>query len=80
MITPRPLPATGRSKSPAAPRPSGRRPAQLAFELNAYLLLANALFVASPESTAIDQARLALKRRLSAAATKAVQPAESAAR
>ena len=41
---------------------------QLAFELNAYLLLANAQFVISQESTPIDRARRALERRLTAAA------------
>jgi len=40
---------------------------QLAFELDAYLLLANAQFVASPESGATDRARRALARRLEAA-------------
>jgi AcrR family transcriptional regulator len=43
-------------------------PEQLAFELNAYLLLANAQFVISRESTPIDRARRALERRLTAAA------------
>ena len=43
-------------------------PAQLGFELNSYLLLANAQFVASQESTPIDRARRALERRLGAAA------------
>ena len=41
---------------------------QLAFELDAYLLLANAQFVISGESAPIDRARLALRRRLSSAA------------
>ena len=41
---------------------------QLAFELNAYLLLANAQFVASRQPTPIDRARRALERRLAAAA------------
>ena len=41
-------------------------PAQLAFELNAYLLLANAQFVISRESTPFDRARRALERRLAA--------------
>ena len=41
---------------------------QLAFELDAYLLLANAQFVISRESTPIDRARRALERRLTAAA------------
>lgn len=44
---------------------------QLAFELDAYLLLANAQFVASRESTPIGRARRALKRRLAAAAVAA---------
>jgi AcrR family transcriptional regulator len=43
-------------------------PEQLAFELEAYLLLANALFVIGQSSAPIDQARRALKRRLAAAA------------
>ena len=42
--------------------------AQLAFELDAYLLLANAQFVASRQSTPIERARRALERRLSEAA------------
>jgi AcrR family transcriptional regulator len=41
---------------------------QLAFEITAYLLLANAQFVVSWESTPIDRARVALKHRLAAAA------------
>jgi AcrR family transcriptional regulator len=41
---------------------------QLAFELNAYLLMANAQFVISRQSTPIERARAALSRRLSAAA------------
>jgi len=44
-------------------------PAQLAFELDAYLLLANAQFIAGQGSTAIERARRALERRLTAAAT-----------
>jgi len=44
--------------------------AQLAFELNAYLLLANAQFVASQDATPIERARRALARRLSAASTR----------
>jgi AcrR family transcriptional regulator len=43
-------------------------PEQLAFELNAYLLLGNAQFVISRKSTPIDRARRALERRLTAAA------------
>jgi len=46
-------------------------PAQLAFELDAYMLLANAQFVISQQSTPIDRARRALERRLAAAATSA---------
>jgi AcrR family transcriptional regulator len=42
-------------------------PGQLTFELNAYLLLANAQFVISRQSTPIDRARTALARRLAAA-------------
>jgi AcrR family transcriptional regulator len=42
--------------------------AQLAFELDAYLLLANAQFVTSRQSTPIERARRALERRLSEAA------------
>jgi AcrR family transcriptional regulator len=45
---------------------------QLAFELNAYLLLANAQFVISGASTPIDRARRALERRLAEAAAAAV--------
>ena len=43
-------------------------PEQLAFELDAYLLLANAQFVVSQEPEPIDRARRALERRLGAAA------------
>ena len=43
-------------------------PEQLAFELDAYLLLANAQFVVSQESAPIDRARRAIERRLAAAA------------
>ncbi|HEY8773048.1 MAG TPA: TetR/AcrR family transcriptional regulator [Gaiellaceae bacterium] len=41
---------------------------QLAFELDAYMLFANAQFVITRESTPIDRARRALERRLAAAA------------
>jgi AcrR family transcriptional regulator len=41
---------------------------QLAFELDAYLLLANATFVIGREPAALDRARHALERRLAAAA------------
>jgi AcrR family transcriptional regulator len=44
---------------------------QLAFELDSYLLLANAQFVVSRESTPINRARRALQRRLAAAAVAA---------
>jgi AcrR family transcriptional regulator len=43
-------------------------PGQLAFELDSYLLLANAQFVVSRESTPIDRARRAVERRLDEAA------------
>jgi AcrR family transcriptional regulator len=43
-------------------------PEQLAFELDAYLLLANAQFVASQDSAPIERARRALDRRLTTAA------------
>ena len=43
-------------------------PIQLAFELDAYLLLANAQFVIDPTSGAMDRARTALDRRLTLAA------------
>ena len=42
---------------------------QLAFELGAYLSLANAQFAVSQESAPIDRARRALERRIDAAAT-----------
>jgi AcrR family transcriptional regulator len=43
-------------------------PAQLAFELNGYLLLANAQFVVTQEKTPTNRARRALEDRLAAAA------------
>jgi len=43
-------------------------PGQLAFELDGYLLLANAQFVVSQDSMPINRARRALERRLAAAA------------
>jgi len=46
---------------------SAEDPAQLAFELNAYLLLANAQFVATGEALPLERARSALDRRLAAA-------------
>ncbi len=45
---------------------------QLAFELDAYLLLANAQFVISQQPTPINRARHAVERRLTAAAATAV--------
>ena len=45
----------------------GVDPAQLAFELNAYMSLANAQFAVSQESAPIDRARRALERRITAA-------------
>ena len=42
---------------------------QLAFELNAYLLLANAQFVASGDAQPLERARCALDRRLAAASS-----------
>ena len=44
---------------------------QLAFELGAYLFLANAQFAVSQESAPIDRARRALEGRITAAATAA---------
>jgi hypothetical protein len=44
---------------------------QLAFELDAYLLLANAQFVAGRTSTPIERARRAFARRLTTTATAA---------
>jgi AcrR family transcriptional regulator len=46
--------------------------AQLAFELDAYLLLANAQFVVSQESAPIERARRALERRLTAASATSI--------
>jgi AcrR family transcriptional regulator len=47
---------------------SGEDAQQLAFELEAHLFLANAMFVISRDSTPIDHARRAIERRLAAAA------------
>jgi AcrR family transcriptional regulator len=41
---------------------------QLVFELDSYLLLANAMYVISRDVKALDRARLAVERRLAAAA------------
>jgi hypothetical protein len=46
-------------------------PKQLAFELDGFMLIGNLLFVASQESTPIEQARRAVERRLEAAAPSA---------
>jgi AcrR family transcriptional regulator len=46
---------------------------QLAFELDAYLLLANAQYVVSRESTPTNRARRAIERRLTAAAVTAAK-------
>jgi AcrR family transcriptional regulator len=43
-------------------------PEQLAFEINAYLLLANAQFIVSQEPTPINRARRAIERQLTGAA------------
>jgi AcrR family transcriptional regulator len=43
-------------------------PEQVAFEINAYLLLANAQFIVSQEPTPINRARRAFERRLTTAA------------
>ena len=42
-------------------------PAQLVFELDAFLLMANAQFVISRDRTALERARVALERRLAPA-------------
>jgi AcrR family transcriptional regulator len=54
-------------------------PGQLAFDLNAFLLLANAQFVANRTSTPIDRARHALQHRL-AQATTAPRPSSAGVR
>ncbi len=46
-------------------------PEQLAFELDSYLLLANAQFVASRDQEPLERARRALERRLATAAVRA---------
>jgi len=46
-------------------------PDQLAFELNSYLLLANARFVAMQDSEPVRRARRAIESRISAAAPRA---------
>jgi AcrR family transcriptional regulator len=48
----------------------GEDPAQLAFELQAYLLLANASYVASGDPIALDRARGAIDRLLQSVAPK----------
>jgi AcrR family transcriptional regulator len=49
-------------------------PDQVAFELEAYLMAANQMFVISRDPVPIEQARRAIERRLAAAAPAAVQP------
>jgi hypothetical protein len=44
-------------------------PAQLAFEIEAHLLLSNALFAITAEATPIERARRALDRRFGEVAT-----------
>lgn len=53
---------------------AGEDPVQLAFEVNAYLLLANANFVASGDRAALERARTAVARRLDATAPVAGGP------
>jgi AcrR family transcriptional regulator len=48
-------------------------PEQLAFELDAYLLMANLRFVATQDATPMEQARRALEGRLAAAAPVAMR-------
>jgi AcrR family transcriptional regulator len=43
---------------------------QLVFELDAYLLMANALFVSTQEPASLERARVAIRQRLTAAASK----------
>jgi AcrR family transcriptional regulator len=50
---------------------SAEDPVQLAFELDAYLLLANALFVINRGPAPMERARRAIERRLAAAAVPA---------
>ena len=45
-------------------------PMQIAFELDAYVLLANAQYVASGDASALDRARQAVERLLSSVATR----------
>jgi AcrR family transcriptional regulator len=52
---------------------TGEDAAQLAFELDAYLLLANAQFVATGDLEALERARTAVDRRLAAAVPVVVQ-------
>ena len=47
----------------------GEEPAQLAFELNALLLLGNASFVISRDPVAVERARRGIRRRLAGAGT-----------
>lgn len=50
-------------------------PAQIAFEIEAALLLANAQYVVTRTPEPIERARRAVQRRLTAAQTPAPQPA-----
>jgi hypothetical protein len=50
---------------------AGEDAVQLAFELDAYLLLANAQFVATGDPGALERARTAIDRRLAIAAPEA---------
>ena len=59
------------SQSEGAIDPS-EDPEQLAFDLDAYLLLANLQFVSSQQRAPIDRARRAIDRRLAAAAPGAI--------
>ena len=52
---------------------AGEEPQQLAFEVEALLMLANTVFVISPESGPIERARRALDRRLDAASKAATR-------
>ncbi len=58
----------------------GEDPDQLAFEINSYLLLANAQFVASGDPGALDRARRAVDRRLELAAPRTPARRRAAAR
>jgi AcrR family transcriptional regulator len=59
---------------------AGEDPRQLAFEVDSYLLLANALFVADRDPAPLQSARRALQRRLEAAPAPASQRARATRR